>query len=160
LEVSVTSALTLIADMVWPALILEQRLVSVIPITVGLLTEWLALRLGGFGLTWKRAAVIDIVMNLVSTVAGIPLIPLLGLAWEVFPGQVLYKFFNIGTFNPGTWVATFMMATLATTGVEAAVVRWGFKIALGWRRFGVLGLANSLSIAIAFVSLWLRPPQM
>jgi hypothetical protein len=151
---------SLLADMVWPALILEQRLISVIPITAGLLTEWLALRLGGFGLSWKRAAIVDVVMNLVSTVAGIPLIPLLGLAWEVFPGQVLYKFFNVGTFNPGTWAATFVIATLATTGVEAAVVRWGFKIALGWRRFGVLSLANSLSIAIAFISLWLRPPHL
>jgi len=160
MEISVTLIPTLAADMVWPALVLEQRLVSVIPITVGLLTEWLVLRLGGFGLSWKRAAIVDIVMNLVSTIAGIPLIPLLGLVWEVLPGQVLYKFFNIGTFNPGTWAATFVIATLATTGVEAAVVRWGFKIALGWRRFGILGLANSLSIAIAFVSLWLRPPHL
>ena len=146
--------------MVWPALILEQRLLSAIPITAGLLTEWLALRFGGFGLSWRRAAVVDIVMNLVSTATGVPLIPLLGLAWEIFPGQVMFKFFNIGTFNPGTWVATFVMATLATTAVEAAVVKWGFKIGLGWRRFGILGLANSLSIAIAFVSLWLRPPRM
>jgi hypothetical protein len=145
--------------MVWPALILEQRLLSAIPIIGGLLTEWLALRLG-FGLSWKRAAVVDVVMNLVSTAAGVPLIPLLGLAWEIFPGRVMYKFFNIGTFNAGTWVATFVMATLATTAVEAAVVKWGFKIALGWRRFGILGLANSLSVAIAFGSLWLRPPRM
>ena len=72
----------------------------------------------------------------------------------------MYRFLNIGTFNPGTWVATFLMATLATTAVEAAVVKWGFKIALGWRRFGILGLANTLSVAIAFVSLWLRPPPM
>lgn len=151
-----TSAPALLADMVWPALILEQRLLSAIPIIAGLLTEWLALRLG-FGLSWKRAAVVDVVMNLVSTGAGVPLIPLLGLAWEIFPGLVMYKFFNIGTFNAGTWVATFVMATLVTTTVEAAVVKWGFKIALGWRRFGILGLANSLSVAIAFVSLWLRP---
>jgi hypothetical protein len=156
----VTSAPALLADVVWPALILEQRLLSAIPIIAGLLTEWLALRLGGFGLSWKRAAVVDVVMNLVSTAAGVPLIPLLGLAWEIFPGLVMYRFLNIGTFNPGTWVATFLMATLATTAVEAAVVKWGFKIALGWRRFGILGLANTLSVAIAFVSLWLRPPPM
>ena len=154
------SAPALFADMIWPALILEQRLVSVIPITVGLLTEWLALRLGGFGLSWKRAALVDVVMNAVSTVAGIPSVPLLGLAWEVFPGQVLYKFFNVGTFNPGTWIATFLIATLATSGVEAAVVRWGFKLGLGWRRFGILCGANSVSIAIAFASLWLHPPKL
>jgi hypothetical protein len=155
----VTSPQAVLADMVWPALVLEQRLISAIPITVGLITEWLALRFGGFGLSWKKAAVVDLVMNAVSTVAGILLIPLLGLAWEVFPGQVLYKFFNIGTFNPGAWVATFILATIATTGIEAAVVRWGFKLALDKWRLGVLCLANSVSVGIAFGSLWLRPPR-
>ncbi len=148
------------ADMVWPALVLEQRLLSAIPIASGLITEWLALRFGGFGLSWRKAAVVDVVMNAVSTVAGIPLIPLLGLAWEVFPGQVLNKFFNVGTFNRGTWIATFIMATVATTGIEAAVVRWGFKIALGKWRLAVLCLANTLSVGIAFASLWLHPPRL
>jgi hypothetical protein len=154
------SALSVVlADMVWPALVLEQRLISVVPISVGLVVEWLALRFG-FGLSWKRAALVDIVMNLASTVAGIPLIPLLGLAWEVFPGLVLYKVFNIGTFNPGTWAATFLIATLATVAVEAAVVRWGFKIALSRYRFGILCAANAASVAIAFGSLWLHPPRL
>ena len=98
-------------------------------------------------------------MNAVSTVAGIPLIPLLGLAWEIFPGMALYKVFNVGTFNPGTWAATFVLATTATAGIEAAVVRWGFKVAIDKRRFGVLCLANGLSVGVAFASLWLHPPR-
>ena len=91
---------------------------------------------------------------------GIPLIPLLGLAWEFFPGTVLYKVLNIGTFNPGTWVATFLLATIATSMLEAAVVKWAFKIAMNKRRLGVLCLANSLSVGIAFASLWLHPPNL
>ena len=150
----------LIADMVWPALLLEQRLVAVIPIGVGLIVEWLALRFGGFGLTWRRAALVDVVMNAVSTIAGIPVIPLLGLAWEVFPGTVIYRIFNVGTFNPGTWVATLLLATIATSGIEALVVRWVFKILMSKRRLGVLFLANAVSIGIAFASLWLRPPHL
>ena len=149
----------ILSDMVWPALLLEQRLISVIPISVGLMTEGLALRFGGFELSWKRAALVDVVMNTVSTIAGIPRIPLLGLAWEFFPGTVLYKFLNIGTFNPGTWVATFLLATIATSMLEAAVVTWAFKIAMNKRRLGVLCLANSLSVGIAFASLWLHPPM-
>jgi len=148
------------ADMVWPALVLEQRLLSAIPIGAGLIIEWLALRFGGFGLSWRKAGLVDVVMNAVSTIVGIPVIPLLGLAWEMFPGQVIYKFFNIGTFNPGTWAATFVLATIATTGIEALVVRWGFKIALGKRRLGVLCLANALSVGVAFASLWLKPPRL
>src|SRR5262245_50038467 len=110
--------------MVWPALLVEQRLLSVIPIGAGLVVEWLALWLGGFGLSWKKAALVDVVMNTASTLLGIVLIPALGIAWEVFPGLVLEKFFDIGTFNPGTWVATFVISVLATTGVEVAVLRW------------------------------------
>ena len=149
----------LYADMVWPALLVEQRLLSVIPITAGLIVEWLALRFGGFGLSWKKAVLVDVVMNAASTVVGIVLIPALGFGWEYFPGLVLYKFFNVGTFNPGTWAATFVIAVLATTAIEAAVVRWGFKVPLGQRRFWILCAANCVSVAIAFASLWIHPPK-
>jgi hypothetical protein len=150
----------LYADMVWPALVLEQRILSVIPITAGLIIEWLALWFGGFGLSWKKAAVVDVVMNAVSSSVGIVLIPALGLAWEFFPGAILYKIFHTGTFNPGTWAATFVMAVLATTAIEAAVIRWGFKVPLGQRRFGILCAANCVSVAIAFASLWIHPPKL
>ena len=87
----------LYADVVWPALVLEQRILSVIPITAGLIVEWAALCFGGFGLSWKKAVVVDVVMNAVSTGVGIVLIPALGFAWEFFPGIVLYKVFNVGS---------------------------------------------------------------
>jgi hypothetical protein len=150
----------LYADMVWPALVLEQRIMSVVPIMAGLVTEWLALWFGGFGLSWRRAAVIDVVMNAVSSALGIALIPALGFVWEVFPGAVLYRLFNVGTFNPGTWAATFVIAVLATTAIEAAVVRWGFKVPLDRRRFWILCAANCVSVAMAFASLWIHPPRL
>jgi len=101
-----------------------KRLIGVIPITVGLIVELLALRFGGFGFSWKRAALVDVVMNAVSTAVGIVLIPALGLAGGLF-FSVLYEIFNIGSLNassPGTWAATFVMAVLTTTAIEAAVV--------------------------------------
>jgi hypothetical protein len=139
---------------------LEQRILSAIPIAAGLVVEWLALWFGGFGLSWKKAAVVDVVMNAVSTAVGIVFIPAIGLAWEYFPGLLLYKKFNIGTFNPGSWAASFLIAVLVTTAIEAAVVRWGFKVPLGRRRFSILCAANCVSIAIAFASLWMYPPKL
>ena len=68
-----------VADLVWPALALEQRMLSVVPIVVGLIVEWLALWLGGFGLKWKKAALVDVVMNAASALIGIFLIPALGM---------------------------------------------------------------------------------
>lgn len=101
----------------------------------------------------------DLVMNTVSTALGVALIPFLGLAWEIFPGSAINHAFNVGTFNLATWLATIVIAVLATTAVEAAVVNWGFKIAMGWRRFSLLTAANVASVGIAFASLLLRPPK-
>ena len=67
------------ADVVWPALILETHLLSILPISAGLLVEWFALRFGGFALGWKKAAYVDLGMNAVSTAVGILAIPLTGL---------------------------------------------------------------------------------
>jgi hypothetical protein len=152
--------LPIYADVVWPALLLEQRLIGVIPITVGLIVEWLALWLGGFGLSWKKAALVDVAMNAVSTVAGVVLIPAAGFVWEFFPGTALSKIFNAGTFNHATWAYTFVIAVLVTTAIEAAVVRFGFKVTMTKRRFGILCLANCASVAIAFASIWIHPAKM
>lgn len=150
---------SLLADVVWPALYLEQYLFSVLPISVGLVAEWFFLYFGGFGLTWKRAILVDVVMNTVSSVAGIVLIPILGLLWEIGPGSIVNRVFNVGTFNPASWIATFLLAACASTAIEAAVVRWGFKIPLGWKRFSILFGANAVSTGIAFASFWIHPPK-
>jgi hypothetical protein len=148
-----------VADVVWPSLFLEKRLLSIWVISTGLVVEWLALWLGGFGLSWKRAVIVDLVMNAVSTIVGIALIPLSGLAWEVFPGALLYKAFHYDTFNPITWLATLLLAIGLTTFIEAVVVRWGFKIALGRRRLWTLAAANLVSVSLAFGSLLVHPPE-
>lgn len=139
---------------------LEQRLLSIGPIAAGLVIEWVALWLGGFGLSWRKAAFIDVAMNGVSTIAGIVLIPLLGFAWEIFPGTLIYPIFHVGTFNAGTWLATFVMAVLVTTVIEYATVRWAFRVTVDRRRFAVLLAGNAASVAIAFVSLWKNPPRL
>jgi len=149
-----------LADVVWPALLLEQRMLSLVSIVAGLIVEWLALWLCGFGLTWKKAAVVDVVMNTASALLGIFLIPLLGMGWEYFPGQLIENALNVGTFSAINWLATFVIAVAVTTAIEASVVRWGFKIALGQRRFWTLFGANAVSVGFAFVSVMLYPPHL
>jgi hypothetical protein len=151
---------TFLADVVWPSLVLEMRLLSFLPISAGLVAEWLVLYFGGFGLSWSKAAVVDLVMNAVSSVIGIFLIPVLGLVWELGPGSLINWAFHVGTFNLASWIATFLLSVCASTAIEAAVVRWGFKIPLGQRRFWILCGANALSTGIAFASLWIRPPRL
>lgn len=150
----------LLADVVWPALALVQRMLSVLPITAGLVVEWLALWRGGFGLTWKKAALVDVVMNAVSTLIGIFLIPALGMGWEYGPAQLVDRIIPIGMTFQIDWLAAFAIAVCVTTAIEAAVVRWGFRIALGMRRFWVLFGANAVSVGIAFVSVMMHPSRM
>ena len=154
------SFLHLVADLVWPALALVQRMLSAVPILAGLIVEWLALWLGGFGLTWKKAAIVDVVMNAASALIGIFLIPVLGMGWEYGPAQWIEKFMPIGMTFQIDWLAAFAIAVCATTAIEAAAVRWGFKIPLGVRRFLVLLGANATSVGIAFVSVMLHPGRM
>jgi hypothetical protein len=148
------------ADVIWPSLILERRLLCALPISAGLVAEWVALFFGGFGLSWKKTIVVDLVMNTVSSIVGIFLIPILGIVWEIFPGSLIYWIFQVGTFNPVTWLATFLLSTCASTAIEAVVIGRGFKIPLDWKRFWILFAANAVSTAIAFVSLWIHPPRL
>lgn len=118
------------ADVVWPALYLEARLFSWWAIIAGLAAEYVFVRLF-FADGARQALAADLVMNLVSTLCGVVLIPLAGIAWEVFPGLVLYRLFNVGTFNPGTWTATFILAVLINAALESLVLKRVFKMSVG-----------------------------
>lgn len=146
------------ADVVWPALFLEQRLFSWWAIGLGLLAEFFFVR-WLTTLTVRQGIVADLSMNAASALLGIILIPLAGIAWELFPGSILYKIFDIGTFNPGTWTATFLFAVLINAALESLVLRLAFKQKTDKRVFWWLCVANSLSVGLAFGSLFVRPPQ-
>ncbi len=149
--------LNLAADVVWPALALTQRMSSVVPIVAGLIVEWLALWRGGFGLTWKKAIVVDVVMNAASALIGFFLIPWLGMSWETGPGQFVENHVSIGMAFDLPWVSAYLIALCVTTAIEASVVRWGFRIKLGVRRFLILLGANAVSVGIAFFSVTAFP---
>ena len=144
------------ADVVWPALYVEQKLLSVPVIILGLLVEALALRFC-FAMNAKRALIASLAVNAISTVLGVLLIPLAGIVWEIFPGLILHKGFNMGTFNPITWSATFLFALGITTSIEVACLRRLFGVPAGWRTWLWWTLANATSVGSAFASLAIRP---
>jgi len=149
------------ANVVWPALYLETRLFSWWAISIGLLIEFFFVR-WLFSLSQKQAIIASVSANAVSAVAGIVLIPLAGIAWELFPGSIINRAFGWGTFNPVTWVATFFLACLVTGIIEGAVYKKWFAPEFGFKSKAFLWLlgANSLSVGAAFASLWLRPVQL
>lgn len=147
------------ADVVWPALFLETRLVTWWAIATGLVAEYIFIRYL-FEFSVRKAVVVDVCMNLASTLLGILLIPAAGIAWEFFPGIILYKVFNIGTFNPGTWAMTFLFAVAINAALESLVIRWAFKTNVSKRGFWGLFTANVVSVGVAFGSLFVLWPQM
>ena len=148
----------MLADMIWPAAFLESRLLSAWVISAGLFIEYFFVwRVTALG-TW-RSILADLAMNAASTLLGIILIPLAGIVWEIFPGLLLYKLFDLGTFNPGTWAATFILAVLINAGLELLVLRLGFRQPPGSGLFWWLCLANALSVGVAMGSFLLYPPR-
>ncbi len=145
-----------LANMVWPALFLEVRLFSWWAISLGLLIEFLAIR-WIFKIRWSKAVVADVAANFGSALLGIPLIPMAGILWELFPGSVYMHFLKWGTFNPITWGATYVLAILINAAVESFVLRRFFRLPVGRKQFFALAGANALSVGVAFVSLFLAP---
>lgn len=147
-----------LADMVWPALYVEQRLFSWWAISIGLVIEvavvkWL------FALPPWRAGLAAATANAVSSLLGVVLIPLAGVAWEIFPGILLYTFANMGTFNPLTWISTFLIACFLNTALESLIYRRAFTLPTNRRTFWAIAGANAASVGAAFASLYIRPIQ-
>ena len=145
--------------MVWPALYLEKRLLAWWVIGFGLLVEWRAVHYLT-GRSWRGSVWPTLAMNLASTIVGLVLIPLAGFGWEFFPGTLLYKIFDVGTFNPGTWIATLVFAVLINTSIEALVLKRVFKTRFPKDGFLVLALANAVSVGAAMVSIMVAPPPI
>jgi hypothetical protein len=156
---SLLISLPVYADFVWPALYLVQRSVIWWVILPGLIVEFFFVKM----LTKsdiKKSILINIVMNLCSSLLGLFLIPIAGIAWEVFPGLILYKIFDIGTFNPGTWTATCLFAIVINAFIEKLAIEKIFNYKIGKKGFWWLALANSLSVGLAFVSMFYIHQQL
>ncbi len=140
--------------MVWPALVLETKLLSVPIILTSLLIEALVLKVT-FTLTITTSLWRSIMINLASALCGILFIPMAGVIWEFFPGLMLYPHLGIGTFNPLTWAATFLMALAITTSIELAVIRrfYGIRIrqkdALLWTAANLVTVGWGLRLAVS-----------
>lgn len=148
------------ANLVWPALYLETRLFSWWAISVGLVIEYLFVR-RLFSLAPSRAAIADIAANTGSAIVGVVLLPIGGIAWELFPASIYNSVLGWGTFNPITWAGTFFLACVINAVLEGLVYKIVFKLdfKIGNEKFWWLVLANAFSVSIAFASLWIVPLQ-
>jgi hypothetical protein len=148
------------ANVVWPALYLETRLFSWWAILCGLVVEFFFV----FKLLTphpKQAAIHVTLANTASAILGIVLIPALGLGYEFSPGQFINDLLDTGTFNPFTWVITFLIACSVNVVIEGLIYKHVFKLnfLIKSKMFLWFMLANSISVGIALASVFIYPVQ-
>jgi hypothetical protein len=134
------------ANVMWPALVMEQRLSSPFVIALGLAVEWALIR-WIFGFAPLRALWAALAANAASAALGFLGRPFLGAVWSVLPNLV-----GLPTFGPLDWAGTFVVAVLANLLVEALVLRFGFELPMTWRNLLWLALANAATIGAAYAS--------
>jgi hypothetical protein len=144
------------ANAIWPALHLEERILVWWVILSGFIFEFIVI-LVFLKCTVGKALLYCSTVNLASTILGVLLIPLSGFLWEFFPGYVLYSWFGLGTFNPITWGATFLLAVMINVTIEGFVLSKFFGVTWGRCVCLMLVLANAVSVGFAVISLVLSP---
>ena len=101
----------------------------------------------------------DFVMNLVSVLVGIIIIPVAVLLWQLYIGTILDNYLNIGTFNLGvaiapfvTRIAIFLVAIVVFAWLETITLRvifnqGDFGQESHWKFFRQLCVANAAVVA-------------
>ena len=136
------------ADVVWPSLYIVGGMLSLYVIIAGLLIEWLFVKFFT-DTTWKKSALVTFLMNLITCLLGIILIPISGLGVEILFDFVfrVYEKFGIGTFHWSHWLASYFAIILINTLIEGLVIKLMLKQkfkSVFWWLFG----ANTLSVLI------------
>lgn len=132
------------ANVVWPSLYILEGMLSWYVILLGFAVEIVFVK---FFLkeTYLKSVLIAFIMNLISTVLGLILIPLSGLV-----GEVLLIPFGTGTFHFTHWLLSYILAILINVVIEGLTVKFIFKNKFK-KMFWWLCMANAVSIIICIL---------
>lgn len=144
------------ANVVWPGLYLSGRMITW-AIPAGILIEVFLLKYiiqRGWGYTLLVTSAVNIISTIVGAVGAI----LGNLAFEATLGIILYKYFQIGTFNPLSWTSAIFFGTLVSTIIEVYSLKTIFKIKLTSKQRYLFLAVNLLSTLTAFASILIKRP--
>lgn len=139
------------ADVVWPSLYIARGMLSLNVIIIGLIIEWLFVKYYT-KINWKNALITAILMNLITTVLGIVLIPLSGLGSELVFDLIFHAYdkFGIGTFHWSHWIVSYLLIIFINTFIEGLYIKIALK-----RKFREIFwwmlIANGISVFICFL---------
>ena len=151
LLVTVFTILPAKADIVWPSLYIAKGMLSLKVIILGLIIETLFVKY--FTETdWKKASLITILMNLITTVLGVVLIPLSGLCSELVFDFVFHAYdkFGLGTFHWSHWLVSYLLVISINTCIEGLFLKLILKLKLK-QIFRWLFAANAISVLLCLL---------
>ena len=130
------------ADLVWPSAYIVFGMLSIKVIFAGLLIELLFVKF--FTKTpWLKAGLVTFLMNLITSLLGIVLIPLSGILIELIT--------PFGTtFHWSHWLLSYLAVVLINTSVEGLVIKLALKQSyksIFWWVFA----ANTISVLICIL---------
>ena len=112
------------ADIVWPSLYITKGMLSLKIIFLGLIIELLFVKYFT-KINWKKASIITLIMNLITTALGIILIPISGLGIEFVFDFVFHAYdkFGIGTFHWSHWLVSYILVIFINTLIEGLFIK-------------------------------------
>lgn len=130
------------ANVVWPSLYILSQIYCWYIIVLGLVVEFFAVKFFGKA-SWKKSAIIAVVMNAISALVGLILIPVSGILTEflLFP-------FEQSTFHLSHWIVDYVFVAVVNTCIEGLSIKWIFKYEFK-RVFWWLFAANAVSVAFS-----------
>ena len=142
------------ADIIWPSLYIMKGMLSIKVILLGLIIELFFVKIFT-KVNWLKACIISLLMNLISSIIGIILIPLSGLFTEFVFDFVFnaYNKFGIGTFHWSHWLVSYLLIILLNTIIEGLFIKINLKLELR-KIFWWLIIANALSVFLCFIYMW------
>ena len=138
------------ADVVWPSLYIVGGMMSAKVIIAGLLVEFLFVKFFT-KTTWLKAGLVAFVMNLITCLLGIILIPISGLLIEF----IMYPV-SPATFHWSHWLMSYLVIILMNTLIEGIFIKLTLKQkfkSVFWWLFG----ANTISVLICVLYMTLKP---
>lgn len=133
------------ANIVWPSIYIAEGMRSFSVIALGLLIETVFVKIFEKQ-TWLRAIIITVIMNLVSTVLGIILIPAIGFIGTLLLG-FLSEFLPVlgNTFDTPLWIFSYILTIFINVLVEGYTTQYTARIPFK-KMFRWLLAANTLSV--------------
>ncbi len=133
------------ANVIWPSLYIAEGMRSWHIIILGLIIEFCFIKIFAKE-TWIKAFIIAFVMNAISAVIGIILIPAGGIL-----GEIILIPLGKGTFHWSHWILDYILAVLGNVLIEGLVLKFIFKYKFK-KVYWWLLTANALSVIICIIS--------